>query len=530
MPLTTPRRALRRAAALAGAAALITGLAAAPAMAADGPVDLSVSVPAQPRDGKAPVVTLPLDGAAKDLRVEVRNAVGAAQTASGVSLSFKLPAANDAGSVTLTDEGAARCQVGADGAGTCSLSDLAPGSVANLRLFRVTSTVADADATRRIGKVQLSVTSAEADADTSDNSFGLVVTVGKRTGLDLATWVREKDLVVKPGETGVLDGDDYTITNDSATPGRGIYWSILLPQRMHLTDVPKGCEKGSFDDGSRTWEGVECRLKDQKIAGNSTFTPPAMTYTIDAGAPARGKLDGNVQVAAVALHADNPRQEAAFTEQVVALSVPGVSDAQVGKYLNETQKTMWDNSAEFAVFTREDTVDLAVTAATPDTTVGGQTTAKVTVTNNGPWAIDESYTVWFTAPTGTTVLKAPDGCESEGSTYKCVITGKFDKGATRDLEFTLRADVQAIGADGVVKVTSGQPDAVAANNTAAVTFAVTAGPTQSPTPSPTDGGGLPTTGAGLTVLGVAAAALLTTGAVFVITARRRRARATGGEY
>lgn len=527
MPFTPTRRALRRAATLAGAAALFAGLAAAPAMADEGRVDLSVEIPAYD-DGGGRVVGLPLDGGRKDLRVDVRNNADSTVTATNVVLHFKLPAATDAGSITLAADLAAKCTVNGDGTGTCDLGDIAPGSIRNLRAFTVTSNVTEiGDTPERIGQVSVSVTADQPERDEADNSSDFAATVLLDKGFDMAVWVRGTDLVVRPGESGVLDGDDFAIENDSASKAVGLQFSIMLPQHMRVAHLPLGC--GFTDDDNGEKRSIQCDLPEATVAGHAKYAlPGGLSYTVDADAPARAKLKGGVVAWAIA----NALEGAGTPEggePVLALSAPSVSAKAIEEHF-EDDSSGQDNAAEFAVFTREDTADLAVAATTPDTTVGGQTTAKVTVTNNGPWAIDESYTVTFTAPTGTTVLTAPTGCAAEGSTYKCVVTGTFDKGATKEFSFVLRADVEKIGADGVVKVSSGQPDAVAANNTAAITFKVTAGPTQSPTPSPTDGGGLPTTGAGLTLMGLVAAALLAAGAVFVIIARRKRARTTGGEY
>ncbi|HEY1178789.1 MAG TPA: hypothetical protein VGF17_21765, partial [Phytomonospora sp.] len=147
MSLAPSRRGFARAAALVGVTALAAGsaLLLSTAAQAEDPatVNLAVSVPAQDRPDKLPVVGLPLDGETKDLRVVVANEKVAGTTATGVTLDFKLPAANEAGTVTLSSAAPSTCSVDADGKGSCTLNDLKPGSIANLQLFTVTSLVED---------------------------------------------------------------------------------------------------------------------------------------------------------------------------------------------------------------------------------------------------------------------------------------------------------------------------------------------------------------------------------------------------
>ncbi|MEV0644754.1 LPXTG cell wall anchor domain-containing protein [Phytomonospora sp. NPDC050363] len=526
-------RALRRATALAGLTALLAGSAFLVSSAAQAdetaPVDLSVTVPDQGRPGaQLPIVGLPLDGETKDLRVQVKNDATAAGTATGVTLDFKLPAPNAAGSVSLAAGAPSTCQVNDDGSGSCLLSDLKPGSIANLRLFTVTSLVADKKDPRRIGRVSLTVSSEQPDADESDNEHRFVVTVRKKTGLDLATWVRQDDLVVRPGQTGELTAADYHFTNDSNTPARGLFWTVLLPVGMSVTSVPQGCEVGELGQDP-TQYAVECELPDVELGAHAEYSPQPIGFKVAADAPARAKLDGLVQVSAVAFGPANAEDDEEFTETTVALSTPETSEKKVKKYLDEHSGNTADNNAEFAVFTYADEADLAIALSVPDAKVGGESLVTATVTNNGPWAIEDGVDLTIKAPSGTTLQHSAAECQAGPDAVVCHLDGEIEPGATREYVFSLRVDAEQVGDDGSVTVGANQPDPKQENNVAALKPKVLGdGPSGTPTTSPSDPGDLPVTGASLTLMGIAAAALVAAGGAFLIVARRKRAAAMMG--
>jgi len=525
MSFAPSRRGLTRAAALVGVTALVAGSAfllstAAQAEDPPGSVDLSVSVPAWD-GGNGSVVGLPLDAGYKDLRVDVRNDVSAEAPATGVTLHFTLPAPNDNGSVTLADGFAGKCAL--DGLkGTCALGDLAPGSIQNLRAFTVHSTVGADDKIRRIGRVDVSVSSDQTDLDDGDNSFALVARAMKKPGFDLSVWVRENDLVVRPGETGALDADDFTIENDSASPASGVEYYVLLPQHLSFTSAPADCE---IQDGEKRW--IICETK-ETIPAHGKLAAPAFEYTVDAGAPPRARLKDEVSISATAKRIGKG-SEATEPPAVLVLAEPSVSDAKAQKYVESNQSGQ-DNVAEFAVFTYADQADLAVSLSVPDAKVGGESKVVVTVANNGPWAVEDGAELVIKAPSGTTNLHSADECTAAGSELVCRLDGELASGASREYTFTLRVDSDKVGDDGSVAVRSGQPDPAQENNVAALKPKVlTDGPSGTPSTSPTGPGGMPVTGTSLTLMGVAAAALVAAGGAFVIVSRRRRAAASYGD-
>ena len=528
MSFAPTRRGFKRAAALAGATALFAGTAAllVPlAASADDPagVDLAVEIPSLPKDSNGKkVVSMPFDDGSKDLRVEVRSDVSSAETATGVTLTFALPAANEAGSVTLADGFADKCTVNADGTGVCKLGDLAPGSIQNLRAFTVHSAVEHPKDPKRIGKIKVSVSSDQTEREPSDNGFEVIARVLKRPGFDLAVWARESDLVVRPGDTGSLDADDFVIENDSASPASGIHFSVFLPNHTNFTGAPKGCEITGAEQRE-----IQCDLPDVTIPGKGKLTAPALPFAVDADAPARAKLKTDVTILAGADRIGAPSASAEEAgDPVLVLAAPSVSDAKAKEYVEN--KASADNYARFAMFTYADQADLAIALTVPDAKVGGESKVTATVTNKGPWAVDKGVTLDITAPTGTTVLNAGKECQANGKVLTCVVNGKIEAGASVTYTFTLRVDSAKVGEDGKVAVASTQPDPVTANNTAALTVKVIADGGPSASPSPTGGsGGLPTTGTSLTIMGAAAAALLAAGAAFVIVSRRRRATAAG---
>lgn len=114
--------------------------------------------------------------------------------------------------------------------------------------------------------------------------------------------------------------------------------------------------------------------------------------------------------------------------------------------------------------------DLAAVGARVNASGGSNVTVTVGAHNNGPGTVDfgaagiSSENVFFTAPSGTTVTKAPSGCRpvTPGVEYQCApdLGSLFITGTNRNYTFTLRISASGVHSDGTVSVVRGWDDGV----------------------------------------------------------------------
>jgi uncharacterized protein DUF11 len=172
--------------------------------------------------------------------------------------------------------------------------------------------------------------------------------------------------------------------------------------------------------------------------------------------------------------------------------------------------------------------DLAAVGAEVSGKTGVTVTATVGARNLGPafeWGFpDPAAEVTVTAPTGTSVVSAPEGCVKSGSAYVCTSTASpLDVKASATWAFKLRID-KAGTLTGSVKVKSFQPDVSAANDAAKLVVNPPAGAADAAGQGGNDGGGLPITGAPAALIGGAGVLLLGGGVAAYVISRRKRAR------
>ncbi|GAA4917579.1 LPXTG-motif cell wall-anchored protein [Stackebrandtia albiflava] len=421
------RRFMRRASALVGATALglgVVAVAAAPAQA-DDTVDLSVWVP---------TATATADSGGKDVRVVVGNDVSATATATGVTLEFQLPKAKDAGEITLSDEFASRCTINNAGTkGSCELDDIAPGAVQNLKVFTVHPSEPGEYDRPLIGRVNVSVTADQADAFEDDNSDVLIARIAKGEGVDLAVWA-DRDIALRPGESGTVDETVLTVSNESGTDVTGLQFFLLLPQPVRFTDVPQGCTV------SEELADVQCVWPDVSIPAGGEFPLAgeyALPFTLPGDAPFNVKL-GPAMGAFNAYDQVEPTgsetlviESASAAEQVRVETGAGEEPTTFSTAEAEPRNPYEDNWVEFAVFSYEDRADLAVGVPTISGSVGTTVTVPVTVVNHGPIAT-ASHRVEARIPSYARITAAPKGCTVRGETeteFVCQTDTALEAGA-----------------------------------------------------------------------------------------------------
>jgi LPXTG-motif cell wall-anchored protein len=186
-----------------------------------------------------------------------------------------------------------------------------------------------------------------------------------------------------------------------------------------------------------------------------------------------------------------------------------------------------DNYADFAFWSKKNTLDVAVTAPAVRGAVGETVDLTYEVVNKGP-SDGGGPSVVITAPSGTVLLPAEwcytDGTEHaslpESAKLRCNFESEFPTVASGGgrIKATVRLKIKsAPGTDGTIvarSVAVGSTESAPGNNTARIV--VTTGG------SGGAGGGLPVTGASTGTLAGAGATVLALGAVLFVLARRRR--------
>ncbi|MFD0556667.1 LPXTG cell wall anchor domain-containing protein [Stackebrandtia endophytica] len=445
---------MRRGLATAGAAALGLGMvavAATPGHAEDPYVDLSV---------EAFSATASLDSTEKSVRIAVGNNSSADVTATNVRLEFKLPEANEAGSIRVSDELAPSCELSEDGrGGSCAIGDLEVGARTNINAFTLLPT-GNGGAGDVLGWITVAVEADQPDRDANesqnDNSVEILAQISSERGPDLATWVK-RDLVVLPGETGRLDDSFLKFSNESDIAIQGISFNVVVPTELSFTNVPAGCEI----DGGNSFI-VDCIWDDLTIPANGEVAlsgDRALTFKVSDTAPENTVLDGIGWVAAKVLGAE-------------VLSITSSRPAESGMtafFADEVESgdTADDNWSQFSVFTHGDRADLSLTGNELVAPINNTTELHLTVTNHGP-APARSHSVEAYVPAYAQLGDLPEACYLKGADatrIQCDSAGLLDPGAS--VIYTIPVTMVEVPAEsdrGRAQVTSSQPDPDFLNN------------------------------------------------------------------
>ena len=408
--------------------------------------------------------------AGKDIRVDVRNLKDEGEgPARRPRLTVDISALSTGVEVVAFGEGCSH-------EGTeisCQLPDLEMGAVVTVVALTVRPT-ADA-APGPAGSYTATVHSSYMDYRPENNTDTATLTITE-SDVDLVVTTQNVGRL-DPGQAGELR---YRVANHGDATADELWATITLPAYVRFADRLDHC---AYDDPKRT---ARCRLDDPLAPGEETsqLVPVAVTTN----APHRWILgEGSVQV--------------------------GTS---------KTYNDAGDDIAGFAVWSGDNTSDLAVTVTPVKGQIGEKVTATVTVKNNGPGDIAVDVRGEVTAPEGTTVLS------DEYPQFGSLAAGK-----SVTWRVTLRIDA-APGEPGLVKVYAEgyyvpiPPDPDSSNDTAPIVVELGSGDGGGGGSDDSAGGSLPITGMPgglLGVTGAGLAAVVLGGALYLMARRRTKEQA-----
>lgn len=385
---------------------------------------------------------------------------------------------------------------------TCSYEKIRAGAT-RVTAFRIKPV--DGAKPGSAGKVKAAVKAGNVtDPATSNNTDSAAVQIVD-SAVDLVAAAEDVG-PVKPGGTGVLT---WALANQGDTAAKGITLKFSLPAYAKFTDSYRECTY------SKNRRDMVCEAPDavmqpgQLIMWNDEGVRP-VHVKVAADAPGPISL-GHGQFVASAHGEIEPQPVAASGD--TAMLAPAESRSTSQRRAKDVDGD--DNSATFAVLTKENPADLAVSASKAAGKVGDTVQVRVTVRNHGP-ADANGFEAKIALPTGTRLVGVPKACSLDKAdrTLHCRAGDFLDKGksAHQDLKLKISSEERQ---HGWVRVSTNQiPDQKQGNNKAEIRIAE---------PSGGSGGGLPVTGVSLTAaIGGGAAAVLL-GATLFLLARRRRA-------
>ncbi|WFE22473.1 peptidase [Solwaraspora sp. WMMD937] len=435
------------------------------------------------------------------------------------------------------------CEI-ADRVVSCAYGALAAGLTDHIYPVRLVSragaTPGDA------GTMTVTISSAEQDANPANNTETIPVTV-LASGPDLVAMVDDINSAadpVGPGDTAPLyaavlnEGDS---TADSYTIG------LDLPTGVGFVDQYTDCDYVSYWPNDPKTEGyaygpsrVSCALTIPLAPGETLFLVDEQGESLfdlyfgnNLAGP--GETSGSFEVRLGGGGGSPMRASTASGKSInEALAKAQLSAGRSAAALLEEIDTE-DNVDYFAVHTKPNTFDIAVTAE-PVTGAPGETVdLTFTVVNNGP-SDGGGPGVTVTAPSGTVLLPS-DWCHTEGEpgtrlpespALRCNFESLFPATASGGgrITHTLQLKIKSTpGTDGTIVAESVGPSTESdpSNNTVAIVFT---GAGDDPDGEPGGGGAgdgdeLPITGASVgTVVGVGAVAVAL-GVALLLTVRRR---------
>jgi LPXTG-motif cell wall-anchored protein len=479
------------------ATAALVGLSG-PAYAVDAQPDLSVSVPG---------AGITVGAGGKLVRVDIKNNGGG--TATGITVTIQLSGVTDivAFPLVTTD-----CTADLPAQSiTCPITDLGPGQtssffpaddgsggIADPSAFAfVVGPASDSVPPGAHGSVKISVTSHQTDAKPADNTATVPLTIVK-DGLDLTTFAHDlRDLA--PGSTAKLN---WAVFNQSDVTATKVAVDFAVPPYVEIQNNPACTVAG--DRRTAHCEGGELKQSD----GPVEFSSP-IEVKVSAHAPGPVSLGTGAVVAT-----GTPAQAAAGQAAALAPSAASAHFVKTTANQNESgakDEVPGDNAVAFAVTSKSNPADLAVTAGTASGAVSDRVKIAITVKDNGP-ADSPDTVLRLKAPTGTeitdAVVKAQCTQVTAGKEYACNGgTLPVANGAVA-LQVEFRITGSTVGTDGSASISGKLNDPVPGNNSAKITITVTAG--------------LPVTGTNVAAIGGVGLAVLAAGAVLFVVFRRRR--------
>ncbi|MGH3647357.1 MAG: hypothetical protein ACRDTM_09295 [Micromonosporaceae bacterium] len=336
------------------------------------------------------------------------------------------------------------------------------------------------------------------DADTGNNTDTVTIQIVD-SAVDLVA-AAEDIGPVKPGKSAQLK---WAFGNFGDTAAKGISIKFSLPAYATFVETYSDCTT------SRNRRELVCTAEDVVvepgvvISWNGEGVRP-LHVKVAADAPGPISL-GQGSFVSAALGEVEPQPVSGAGARMMAAESGTRSAPDVDGD---------DNSASFAVLTKENPADLAVSVPAASGQVGDTVKVTVTVKNNGP-ADANGFTATIALPTGTKLAEVPQACthDKEAATLSCQAGNSLDTGKTAKQDLMLKIASRDLENGSVRVATNKIPDHKPGNNKTEIAVSIGTGGS---------GGGLPVTGTSLTaVIGGGAAAVLL-GVVLYAFARRRR--------
>ncbi|MDG4762721.1 LPXTG cell wall anchor domain-containing protein [Solwaraspora sp. WMMD406] len=388
------------------------------------------------------------------------------------------------------------------------------------------------------GTMSVTISSAQEDANPSDNTVTFPVTV-LTSGPDLVAVVDDINTEadpVGPGDTAPLHA---AVANEGDSTADSYTIALNLPTGVGFVDQYDDCEYTTYWPNDPKLDGYAYGPSRVTCALTLPLAPGDVLYLVDEQGESLFDLYFGTNLA-------GPQETSGSFETWLGAGEPSQARASAasGKSINEAlakaQESAGraastpdeidtdDNVAYFAVYTKPNTLDIEVTAAPVTGEPGDTVDLTYTVVNNGP-SDGGGPGVTITAPTGTVLLPA-EWCYTEGEpgtqlpespALRCNFESLFPataSGAGR-ITHTVRLKVISTpGDDGTITAGSSGPSTESdpSDNTVPIVFTTAGGGA--------GGGGddeLPITGSSTGLIAAVGGATVLLGVLLVVGARRR---------
>ncbi|MGH3655613.1 MAG: hypothetical protein ACRDUA_03045, partial [Micromonosporaceae bacterium] len=336
------------------------------------------------------------------------------------------------------------------------------------------------------------------DSDRGNNTDSAAISIVD-SAIDLVAAVEDIG-PVKPGGTTVLK---WAFGNHGDTAAKGISLKATLPPYATFTDTYRDCTT------SKNRRELVCTAKDVVISpGDEIYwnSPGVEPVHVKVAPDAPGPISlGMGSFVAASIGEVSPQPVEGSGAEMMATKSGRAKPSEVDGD---------DNSAGFAVLTKENPADLAVSANKASGQVGDVVKVTLSVRNNGP-ADANGFHATVAVPKGTKLTKVPRACSyhADKRTLHCKAGDMLDKGRTAKQDLLLRITSDKLENGSAKVATNVIPDRKKGNNSTPVNVTIGTGGS---------GGGLPVTGVSLTAVIAGGALAVLLGGVLFLVARRRR--------
>jgi hypothetical protein len=279
-------------------------------------------------------------------------------------------------------------------------------------------------------------------------------------------------------------------------------WQVSLPPYVTFVSEEGGENFCTFNEPKTV---ASC-----KAAGRGVNPIRAVisrfTVKVAADAPGPAALAGGIADGGALGTAEPSTKEGEDTD-IGGEPAPDLAAAQRRQIDGDQDADPTDNVALFSAHVAANPADLSIAATSGKGAVGSVVNITVTIENKGT-ASSPDTTVTVTAPTGTELVDMPTNCEFTTAGKAGTCEGLLSAGEKNAGTFSFKIAASSVGSDGVAKIEGPLDDPQPNNNSAAIVITID--------------GGLPITGARVSMIAGTGAAVLVAGALLFLLARRRR--------